>query len=392
MSFALGADGPCPCESGRPLRECCWSRYAAEVDTWRRVQEAERRLARSIITYGLGTWGWPLFAAAFRHFAPAAAAPDALLYTLPVFDRWLAYTWVARLEDDTYVPEDWPDASLGLSWLSSAAPSVDAFDEAFIVTAAEASYSLFQVDATRPGWSLSMRNLLTGEPLVAVDPEISTRARPDDLLFGAAHSMNGLTLLLGLAPYSVPTEALADLRGFRADYSKNGEWMAPADVAELDLTFELCETCTRLWGRGSAGFLDSGADIREPLHLNWTVSIPFADALECLRPLTVCYDDDDYVEVSIGPRGDPHALFMWFERRPSDDPDDWVCIGYLYLTDGRLAADVPSRRLADRLLNEVQQRLGGAATWQGTRSAMPVRVHDRGCWVPVPGPSSGRKG
>jgi hypothetical protein len=339
----LATDGPCPCGSGRLLGDCCWSRYAAEVDVWRRAQAAERRLAKSVITYATARWGQPLFRMALRlFFSSAVEASEFRLCLLPVFDRWLAFTWVPRLDDDPF----------------------------------------FLVTGTTPGWSLALKNLLTGEPLVVVDPEIAARARPDDVLFSAVQSVGGVRLLLGPAPYSVPLEVLHEVGEVRRFHTSAGEWMTPPDIAEFDMAFELSDICGRAWSRSATAIFEAGAEPREPLHLAWWLSGGFGDAVECLRPLTICYDDD-YVEMAIGPDGAPLALLMWFERGPSDDPDDWRCIGYLYLSDGRLSADVPSRAHADRLLNEVARRLGAAAIVQEIRSAVPVRVHDRGCWLPV---------
>jgi hypothetical protein len=315
-------------------------------------------------------------------FSSAVEASEFRLYLLPVFDRWLAFTWVPRLDDDPDAPEDWPDAALGLSWLSSRLPAIDDFDQEFLVSGADAGYSFFLVTGTTPGWSLALKNLLTGEPLVVVDPEIAARARPDDVLFSAVQSVGGVRLLLGPAPYSVPLEVLHEVGEVRRFHTSAGEWMTPSDIAEFDMAFELSDICGRAWSRSATAIFEAGAEPREPLHLAWWLSGGFGDAVECLRPLTICYDDD-YVEVAIGPDGAPLALLMWFERGPSDDPDDWRCIGYLYLSDGRLSADVPSRAHADRLLNEVARRLGAAATVQEIRSAVPVRVHDRGCWLPV---------
>lgn len=61
-------------------------------------------------------------------------------------------------------------------------------------------------------------------------------------------------------------------------------------------------------------------------------------------------------------------------------------VGFLYLDEGRLAADVPTRKLANDLIDEVAARLGTAATLVNTRPSLPVRVHRRGCWIPVPLP------
>jgi hypothetical protein len=46
----------------------------------------------------------------------------------------------------------------------------------------------------------------------------------------------------------------------------------------------------------------------------------------------------------------------------------------LYLDDGRLAADVATRAIAERLMGEINARLGSAATLVETRPSVPVRI------------------
>jgi hypothetical protein len=91
----------------------------------------------------------------------------------------------------------WPTGPLGVTWLESGLATVSEFDESFIVKAAESPYSAFLVEAVRPGWSLTMRDLMSGRRLLVVDPEVSTSVRPDDILFSAVLTLDGVSTLLG---------------------------------------------------------------------------------------------------------------------------------------------------------------------------------------------------
>lgn len=142
----------CLCGSGRALVACCATRFAADMAAWRQAQEAEHRLAKSIAEYALQTCGWDLFARALRLFSTQSDSSRAPAIAMPVFDRWFAFTWIANPDpddEDIEVPDTWPTASLGLSWLASGAATVSSFDQAFIVRAADSPYSAFQVEAVR---------------------------------------------------------------------------------------------------------------------------------------------------------------------------------------------------------------------------------------------------
>jgi hypothetical protein len=303
---------------------------------------------------------------------------------MPVFDRWFAFTWVANPEnEDIEVPDTWPTASVGVSWLASGPTPASSYDQAFIVRAADSPYSVFQVEEVRPGWSLTIRDMMTGRRLRVVDPEISACARPDDILFSAVLTLDGVSTLLGPAPYTLPPDSRVDLIDLRRGYSEI-PWMTLAELTEWDLAGDLCDEYTEAFHRGPASVLETCGDAREPLHLRWTVSTPFDDVLQRLRPLSVCYVDEEAIDMQNGPDGEPHVLMTWYQPGPSAEEDDWVMIGFLYIDQGRLAADVPSRMLANRLIAEVAMSLGAGATLVDTRPSTPTRVHTRGCWFPVP--------
>ena len=52
----------------------------------------------------------------------------------------------------------------------------------------------------------------------------------------------------------------------------------------------------------------------------------------------------------------------WYQQGASVDPDDWEPLARLYLTDGRLAAEVPTTARADAMLAQIGARLGSATT------------------------------
>jgi len=84
-----------------------------------------------------------------------------------------------------------------------------------------------------------------------------------------------------------------------------------------------------------------------------------------------------------GPDGVPRLLMSWCEPPSPPQPEDRKALGSLYLDDGRLAADVATRAIAERLMGEISSRLGSAATLVETRSSLQVRIHSRSDSLPV---------
>jgi hypothetical protein len=385
MTIQPAAGEPCPCGSARAFSACCADAFAREVPAWQQRQDAERRLVKAITEHAFRTWGWHLFTYALRMFSTKGNTPEVLLVAMPVFDRWFALTWLPNPEDEQIdVPASWPSATLGLSWLASGSAACSDLDQHFIVRAAESPYSAFVVETVCRGWCLTVRDLMTDRRFRVVDPEVSASVRPDDILFSAIVTIGGISTLLGPAPYTLPAESRLDLFELRHDYVE-GPWMTCAELVEMDITGALCDEYLEACARGAASLLDAADEAREPLHLQWTVATPFEDLLERLRPLSMG-DGEEAITIDNGPDGEPHAVITWYQPGPAGHEDDYRMIGILSLDQGRLSADVPTGTLARRLTGEVSALLGATATLVDTWSGSPVRVHTRGCWLPLPLP------
>lgn len=357
---------------------------ASHVAAWQRARDAERRLVHPIVEYARLTWGPDLFALACRFFTVGTYSRESMCKSLPMFDPWFAFRWIPNInedEDDDDVrvaPRDWPTVPIAMAWLASGrAGRASAFDQAFIMRAAASPYSFLLVEAVRSGWSLTVIDLMTGRRLVVVDPEISARVRPDDLLLSAILTIGGVSTLLGPAPFTVPPDRHYDVAHLRRDESEHA-WLTRPELLDLDADVDLFDEYRQACDHGPASvYFDAHeGEAREPLHLEWAVQAPFDDAFERLLPLSVCYEDEEAIDVESTPDGDPHVLMTWYDH-PSPDPDDWRMLGALHLAQGRLTADVPTRARAERLIAEVAARCGPAAALVHTRSMVPVRVHDR---------------
>jgi hypothetical protein len=316
---------------------------------------------------------------AFRLFFPSNISAESVLRALPSFESWLAFTWVpdSRHEvDDAGVtlPEGWPTASFGLTWLTSGSDAVSDVEQAFILTAADSPYSLFLVEATMPGWTLTLRDLFTGRRFRIVDPEISARARLEDILFTAVLTLDGVSTLLGPALYTMPSDARVEVRELRRFHSER-LWLTRAEL--MDLAPEVCDQYREACGDDRVIQLDSLGEVREPLVLRWNLATSFDTAFDALRPLAIGGDHEEVLDIENGPEGEPRVMFTWYEPGSAEARNEGREIGFVYLDDGRLAADVPTPTLAARLIREVTDRLGDAATLLEQRSSAPVRLSPR---------------
>jgi hypothetical protein len=134
---------------------------------------------------------------------------------------------------------------------------------------------------------------------------------------------------------------------------------------------------------GPYPYIEHSGEPREPRHFRWRLAIPFLDALEALRSLTAAFDDHA-IELEPGPEGEARAILIWYRQNDPDDCDDCSALGYLFLDEGLLSADVATRARGLELLDEIDARLGPAAVLLESRACpglSPLRDDERGMVV-----------
>lgn len=235
-------------------------------------------------------------------------------------------------------------------------------------------HSPLLIESVVPGWTLTVSDMLTGRRFRIVDPDISRLALPDEMLLSGILTLDGRSFLIGTATHAVPGDWRFELRELRDCYSED-PW--PSRRFWIGSQWEILNQYRKAYEHRPLARLRALGTVSDPLHLRWQVSAPFVEALERLRPLTVCFGDEEAIDEENGPDGTPRMLLGWYEPGPSGEDDDWNEIGHLYLDEGRLAADVPTPALADRLIAEVARYAGDVATLIDRRPCAPRRIHDR---------------
>ena len=378
MSTPPPSTRPCPCGSGHLFREGCEDAYRADVSAWQTLRALEASVVPKIASFVLDRWGPDVIAKGIVDFTWPTRnhSVDVVRRLAPLFDSWFLFSWVPdRHEDCVTVPIGWPRKAAGEVWLNTV-PDVTDPERAFVLAATEDGllHSPLLIESVTPGWMLTVRDLLTGRRFRIVDPEISERAQPDEVLLSAIVKLDGRFFLLGAASHALPGDCRFELRESRQ--GQTGDPWLPRRFwigYEFEIFSEYCDAyerrpVTRLAARG---------EVADPVHLRWQVAAPFVEVLDRLRPLTACYGDEEALDEENGPDGEPHMLLGWYEAGDSGDDEDWEEIGYLYLDEGWLAADLPAPALADRLVAEVARVAGDVTTLVERRPCVPTQIHDR---------------
>ena len=135
-----------------------------------------------------------------------------------------------------------------------------------------------------PGWSLVVRDLLTGRRFRVVEPEISEDVRSEQILLSAVLTVDGVSTLLGCGSHAVASDVRV-MAGQMREYHAEGAWLTRA--ALLDITTQVCSEYRGACDGESVIELETYGEAPEPLLLRWNVSSPFGEMFERLRSLSV---------------------------------------------------------------------------------------------------------
>jgi SEC-C motif len=383
MSAPLLRRDPCLCGSGRLFASCCADRHASDLSAWRRIRRIDEDVVPRIIEYLREIGGPPVWQHALHSFFVGCTSPESVRCAMPSFIRWCPLTWVPDGRDEVEdagptIPEGWPSAPLGVTWLASTSQGVASDEQTFILKAARSPFSFLLVESIVPGWSLAVRDLLTGRKFRVIEPQISARVLCEDILFSAVLTLDGVSTLLGCGSLCIPSDWRVQI-GQTREVHANGAWLTQTDLFELapNLCLEYREACDD----DRVVELDANGHPRDLLLLRWTVTLSVAEMFERLRSLSVWRDEDEAISDETGPDGVPRLCLSWYEQPPAPDADDRHALGYLYLDEGRLAAHVASRPLSERLMQEIGMRLGSAVTHLETRPTMPTSCGVDESWM-----------
>lgn len=364
---APGRNDPCPCGSGRKFKRCCLQDWAAEDSARLRVRGAEARVVHELLRFTADTWSEALIFHAWEDFWNYEDVPEDLEST-PEFESmfipWLTLGFVPDLAADE-ADHDWPREPIGVAWLATADADVSDLDRAYIETACRSPLSVFAVEQVVPGRSLDLKDVLTGSRFHVLEQGASQALRPADLVFARVLTIDGVSVMLGAAPFVVPPRWHTRIIDWRQRLFP-GRLMTREDLADFD-----CEIRDL--------YFDIGAELLNPtlpqLHntdgdpivlttLTYELRSTVAWAFEKLAPLAVVHGEDHYDEVTQDASGEVTSATLSWVKAGNRREKHWdnTVLGTLRLEAGRLTAEVNSARRADRLKREIATRLGQTAS------------------------------
>ncbi len=362
-----GRNDPCPCGSGRKYKHCCL-RATDAADALRiRLREAEGALVPALMAYADSEFGDEFFDEAWEEFFAWENVPDDIAESREygtTFDPFLVFSFVPDVAE-AELPADWPTEPLALHFLHHEVESCPDFQRAFIEQACRSHASFFAVEATVPGRSVDLKDILTGRRFRVLERSASRTFTPGDLTYTRVVTAGGASIMIGASPWLIPAEWHLPVIEFR-------QRIAPRRPLTREDLFEWDIEIRRFYHHIVDGLLhprmpelrNTDGDPIEMISLKYELDMSAAEAFERLKPLAVLGREEHVEDVGRNASGAvTSATLSWIAAGNRQNKSwDKTILGTLRLNGSTLTVEVNSARRRDRIVKEIGRLLGSSAT------------------------------
>ena len=240
----VGRNQPCPCGSGKKYKLCCLNGDNVRVTgiAWRRMRRTEGKLGPLLGSHAVEHYGPQSLIEAWDEFTLWEDVPldldEPMLEFETAFQSWWVYQWIP---DDTKRLGELrpPEMPVALHYLAKRGTRMDAFTRRFIEEACSQPFSFFIVRDVTPGVGMSIRDLLSKREFEVYERRASQELEKGSIIFSQVVTLDGDSILLGVAPYVIPPSYAGLFLDMREDLAFDG--LKGVDLlSECD--FELRET------------------------------------------------------------------------------------------------------------------------------------------------------
>lgn len=364
---SVGRNDPCPCGSGRKFKHCCLLAQN-DADTLRvRLRTAQDRVVMAVFKHAITTWGEALLHHAWEDFWLYEDVPE----DMPAEPEWegMFIPWFTLgFVPDPECPrrtEAWPTEPLGLHWLAAQRGPIDPMDRAFVEQACRSPFSVFAVEQVTPGVSVDVKDVLTGRAFHTPELTASRSLRVGDLVFSRVVTMEGLSLLFGMAPYVAPPSWHVEVLDWRDHQFRK---RAPTREAVADREFELrdlyLDVRDAILYPAPPVVNNSDGDPLCLVTLTYALTVDVAAAYERLLPLATASGEVGETVECDGAGRVVSGELVWMNRtgKPVRARAQSIVLGTLKLSEGRLVAEVNSEKRATAIARQIRARFGEEAS------------------------------
>lgn len=362
-----GRNEPCPCGSGKKYKKCCLGKTEATSREfyYRRLSEAFDQLVKRLLGFAEKTFGKETALAAMEEFLPWPKAGGEISEEMLdrsglLFWPWYFFNWeceLLRVGGENAEPGSCTVAEL---YAEKHKVRLDTLEKRLIESINRKPYSFFEVLTVDRGKGMKLQDILTGARIWIQEITGSQYVEPDDILFGRAVDVDGVGMLIGLAPTIIPPGRKADIIQLRKQMQRSDSTVTEDTLYEWDTEIrELYFNIDRaLYTMPKMCNTDGHA--LEFHKLIYDIS-SIDEAFEKLRDLCVTMTPEElYADAERDEAGRIVRVEIPWDRlghkNVSGMPN--TILGRIVIDGRRLTAEVNSAERAQSLRREIEARLG----------------------------------
>ena len=347
-----GRNDPCPCGSGKKYKKCCLlAERPVDGDLMPRILgRCSDMAAEALMQHAREMCGRDVLTRAWMEFwgtedVLEAAWPRDSPY-MPLFVCWMLYHWIPWKEDDVDLEPGVPsERTVASSCVRHEGWRVDEPTRRFIDSARRAPLSFWQAGTVEPGKGFLLRDMATEQERFVHERAASKTVAPWDILFGQVVEVDGVCILNGMGPYTLPPlrfrhtveQRLTSWRAGDGSGAADGAWLLGRDADCIRLYLECVDEILH----------PTMPDVRntDGDRLEWTTSTYRFDAQQRGRILGRL---DSMRNIEGTTEEAPGGEYVWISQR-QDTAVPGAHKARIEVQDDRLVTECNSRR-RDRAL------------------------------------------
>ena len=361
----------CICGSGKSYKNCCMNQSKTGLVTdisLLRFMELEESLLKKLSLFSQEFLEDEDLDLALEEFfvgdLESAADLSSRLETL--FMAFVLFSW----EIDVEVDSNFDSYTVAEVFLQEHGDLLSTQEKRLLLASNRPKYSFYEVRKTRPGQSLSLRDILTDKHYEAKDIYVSQEASPGDILFCALGQMEDICFIMASAPFFLPPLTMRSIVAFRDEIKSecNIKKIKDEDLIELDMDIreELFDILDDLLSEKPLNIVNSEGDPINPQTLRFDITCP-KEAFDALYTLArgiatkaqlaadAVYEDDKIHKVTI----------PWCKKATKKQAKD-IILGTIHICGKQLSVEVNSHERASKIKDIISKKLGKFATYKLT--------------------------
>jgi hypothetical protein len=380
-------NAPCPCGSGKKYKKCCLAKETVVLNedlNWLRMRRTEGELLPQLLKHAVKHYGPDAIAEAWDEYSLWSEAPMEP-ETEPELDTsflpWFVYNWApdnAEREGEDTLPEV-PVAEHYLAYMGD---HLDSYQCRFIVEACSREYSFFMVTDTVPGKYLSLRDMMLKQEVTVHEQRASTTMKAGDMFMARVVTIDGDSIMLGCAPYSIPASFFNDIIEFREDVAEYNPLMdhgmlRDCDIELRDLYYELRD---RILNPVPPLITNTDGDPLQMTKLVYRLHCTPREAVDALLTLSLDEDADELLQHGVfDADGELQSIEIPWLKEGNKQHPEWenTVLGHMDIDGDRLTVEVNSQSRADIIRRKLNRRLGRKAEFRNAVIESLKDMHDK---------------